>query len=214
MQYADRVYRSLAGVCGGVVLLVLAAWLGGDAIVRGDGHTPWLAMAGLLLAVPLIVAFTIRPAVYASSERVRIRNPFRTITLPWTAVDAVRASYSTEIFSGGRKFQLWAIPVSIRARKRAERQDARSKSAGDERRRDPFGVPAVPRRRTPPPGAPGGDGTIRSWSDQALEELRDLSDAHPAEEPHTAPVIRWAYEVLAPAAAGAVVLAVLLGIGD
>lgn len=211
-KYADRVYRSAAGVCGGVLLLVLAGWIGGDAVIRGTGHTPWLALAGLLLFVPLIVAFTLRPAVYAGEERIRVRNPFRTIDLRWDAVDALRASYSTELFSGDRKYQLWAIPVSLRARKRAARQEARSKAAGDDRS-SPFGMPVAPRRRPPTPGA---DGTIRSYSDQAIADLRELSERHPApEDPaeRPAPVIRWAYEVMGPAAAGAVVLVVLLAIG-
>jgi hypothetical protein len=212
-SYADRAYRSITGVGSGVLLLVLVGWIGADAIVRGNGHTPWLAMAGLLFAVPLIVAFTIRPAVFANEERVRVRNPFRTITLPWAGVDSLRAAYSTELFAGGRKYQLWAIPVSLRARKRAARQDARAR-AGGEGRAAPFGVPsAAARRRTPAPGA--GD-AIRSGADQALAELRDLLDRHsgPAgETARPAPAIRWAYEVIAPALAGAIVFAVLLAVG-
>jgi len=209
-QYADRVYRSTAGMCGGVLLLVLAFWLGGDAIFRGHGRTPWLSLAGLLLAVPLVVAFTLRPAVYAGAERIRIRNPFRTITLPWSAVDRLRAAYSTELFSGERKFQLWAIPVSLRARKRASRQAARAKAAGD----DVFGGGAVPRRR--PALRPGGEAhdPTRAWADQALDELRDLSDRHPVPEDggRPAPEIRWCFELMAPALAGAIVLLVLLAI--
>lgn len=208
-QYADRAYRSTAGVCGGILLLVLAGWLGGDAIARGTGHTPWVAIAALLLAVPLVVAFTVRPAVFANAERIRIRNPFRTITLPWTSVDALRASFSTELFSGSRKFQLWAIPVSLRARKRAARQDAWAKAAGDGQRKDAFGGA----RRRPP--TPGSDGTVRSWSDQALADLRELSEHRPAPEDgmRGEPSIRWCYEIIAPAVAGAIVLIVLLAIG-
>lgn len=209
-EFADRTYRSMAGICGGVLLLVLAVWLGGDAIVRGSGHTPWLAMAWLLLAVPLIIGFTFRPVVFANAERIRIRNPFRTITLPWTAVDALRASYSTELFAGERKFQLWAVPVSLRARKRAARQTARARTAGDDRR-DPF-TPAPPRRRPPNVDA---DGSVRSWADQALAELRELNEQHVAkdEDERPEPVVRWAYEVMGPAAAGVVVLTVLYAIG-
>ncbi|SFE83542.1 PH domain-containing protein [Actinacidiphila alni] len=216
-QYADRVYRSTAGVCGGVLLLVLAGWLGGDAVVNGSGHAPWLALATLLLVVPLIVAFTLRPAVYAGEERIRIRNPFRTITLPWSAVDSLRASFSNELFSGDKKYQLWAIPVSLRARKRAARQDARAKAAGD----DPFGMPV---RRRPTPSL-SGDGTIRSTSDQAIEDLRELRERHggdgdaggvgaaDGEGGRQGTTIRWAYEVIAPAVAGLVVLVVLLAVG-
>jgi hypothetical protein len=210
-QYADRSYRSTAGFCGGVLLLVLAAWLGGDAVIRGTGRTPWLALAGLLLAVPLIVAFTVRPAVYAGAERIRIRNPFRTVTIPWAAVDQVRSSYSTELFSGDRKFQLWAIPVSIRARKRAARQTSRA-AAGE----DPYGAVGLRRRpnRTARP-TPAGDGDpVRAWSDQAVAELRELADRHPADDEARAELsVRWCYEVVGPAVAGAVVLIVLLAIG-
>jgi hypothetical protein len=211
-EYADRAYRSMSGMVGGAGLVVVACWLGGDAIVHGKGHTPWLAIAGLLLVLPLIVALTLRPAVFANAERIRVRNPFRTITVPWTGVDAVRSSYSTEMLAGGKKYQLWAIPVSLRARKRASRQDARAKAAGD----DPFDSsgrrPGYGRRTSP---APGGDPTIRAWSDQALSELRELAErgGGGAGEPAPQPEVRWCWEVLAPAAAGAVVLIVLLAIG-
>jgi Bacterial PH domain len=217
-QYADRAYRSVGGICGGVLLIVLGAWLGGDAVVNGSGRAPWLALAALLLAVPLVVAFTFRPAVFANDDRVRIRNPFRTVTLPWSGVDALRAGYSAELLAGGRKYQLYAIPVSLRARKRAARQDARAKAAGDDAVTGLFGVPAGPRRRpVATPGAPGADGTIRSAADQALAELRDLSERHPVPEDDSArpaATVRWAYELIAPALAGAVLLAILLALGD
>lgn len=207
-QYADRAYRSVAGMCAGALLMVLAVWLGGDAVIRGKGHTPWVALASLLLAIPLIVAFTLRPAVYANEERIKVRNPFRTIALPWAGVDSLRASFSNEMFADGKKYQLWAIPVSLRARKRASRRDMRAKAAGD----DPFGLPA---RRRPHPGTPGGDGVIRSHSDQSLQDLRELMERRTpqddAERPK--PEIRWAYEVIAPAMAGFIVLVVLLAIG-
>ncbi|MEE4541672.1 PH domain-containing protein [Streptomyces sp. V4-01] len=213
-QYADRVYRSTAGVAGGVLLLVLAGWLGGDAVARGDGRTPWLALAAMLTAVPLLVAFTIRPAVFAGAERIRVRNPFRTVTLPWAGVDRLRASFSTELFAGERKFQLWAIPVSLRARKRAARQTARAQASGSS---DPFGSAAARLRPGLRPGQrsqANPDDPIRSWSDQALAELRELADNHPLPEgaSRPEPVVRWCYEVIAPAAAGAIVLAVLLAV--
>ncbi|WP_037912669.1 PH domain-containing protein [Actinacidiphila yeochonensis] len=234
-QYADRAYRSRAGIVGGVLLLALAGWIGGDAVARGTGRTPWLALAALLLAVPLIVAFTLRPAVFANDDEIRVRNPFRTITLLWGGVDALRARYSTELLAGDRKFQLWAIPVSIRGRKRAARQTVR---AQDPNRRDPFGLGNVPRR---PPAGIAEDGTIRSWGDQALAELRELNERHDTEEASKAararrkaeqeggpeavaaldaqvterpePSVRWAYEVIGPAVAGLVVLVILLATG-
>ncbi|HEY3477481.1 MAG TPA: PH domain-containing protein, partial [Streptomyces sp.] len=157
-KYADRVYRSMAGVISGIALLVLVAWLGGDAVVRGSGHAPWLALAGLLFVLPLVAAFTVRPAVFANDTRIRVRNPFRTISVPWPGVDAIRSSYSTEMLAGGKKYQLWAIPVSMRARKRASRQTSRAQAAGD----DPFAASGArpgmrPGGRRP---IPGDDGTV------------------------------------------------------
>lgn len=122
--YDDRVYRSPMAVVTGVLLLALVAWLCGDAIVRGPGNSPWFAAAIALLVVPLIVAFTIRPAVFANADRMRVRNPFRVIELPWGAVDAVRAGYSAEVLAEGSKYQLWSVPVSLRERKKANRQQS------------------------------------------------------------------------------------------
>ncbi|MCP9957573.1 PH domain-containing protein [Streptomyces sudanensis] len=120
--YADRSYRSPMAMAGGVLMLGIGLWMGGDALLRGDGRTPWTAAAGLLLGVPLVIAFTFRPAVFAGDDRMRVRNPFRTIVLPWAAVATVRATYSTEVVTqSGDTYQLWAVPVSMRQRKRAAR---------------------------------------------------------------------------------------------
>ncbi|MEO3974031.1 PH domain-containing protein [Streptomyces sp. CAU 1734] len=197
--YADRVYRSPAGMAGGVLLLALVVWLGGDAVVRGYGRTPWFAVAAVLLAAPVIVAFTLRPAVFVNHDRVRIRNPLRTVTLPLGEVEDVRAGYSTEIFSkSGAKYQMWAVPVSLRQRKKANRQQMRqAREAG--RSGDGTGV-SVPVRRAD--------------SDVAVDEIRQLVEmqgARPAAQGSVA--VRWAYEVMAPAAAGIVLLAVLFAIG-
>ncbi len=52
----DRIYRSHAGIAGGVLLLAITGWLGIDALVTGHGRTPWLALAALILLVPLVAA--------------------------------------------------------------------------------------------------------------------------------------------------------------
>ncbi|BFO14825.1 hypothetical protein SHKM778_12130 [Streptomyces sp. KM77-8] len=82
-QYQDRIYRSPAGLAGGVLLLGVIGWLGVDAVVAGEGRTPWLALAAMLLLLPLIIAYTLRPAVFVNDDRLRVRNPFRVIVLPW-----------------------------------------------------------------------------------------------------------------------------------
>ncbi|WP_326598713.1 PH domain-containing protein [Streptomyces sp. NBC_01803] len=206
-KYADRVYRSPAAVVAGCLLLGLGGWLGGDAILRGEGREPATAASVLLFVVPLVVAFTFRPAVFASDERLRVRNPFRTITAPWGAVEAIRASYSTELLAAGAKYQLWAIPVSLRARSKANRHN--EQAAGSQPRRSglmgglglgggTFDVGNDPGPKT----APG---------DAAVAELRELAERHAADEAAQGGVgVRWSYEILAPLAVGAVALIVLL----
>lgn len=199
---SDRVFRSSAGMAGGGLLLALLGWMVVDAVVRGEGRTPWLALAGGLLAVPVVVAFSFRPAVFVGEDRIRIRNPFRSIVLPWGAVTDVRASYSSEIFTrGGAKYQLWAIPVSLRKRKIAARRQAQA--AHD----DPHGRTSV--------HADVDDAKSRvAPADQTIADLRELAERRSrAPEAQGEPQIRWAYEIMAPAVAGAVLLATLLATG-
>ncbi|MEB8338577.1 PH domain-containing protein [Streptomyces endophyticus] len=198
-QVHDRSYRSAAGIAGGVVLILIGAWLGADAVVNGVGRTPWTVLAVLLLVVPLVVAFTIRPAVFGNEERLRVRNPFRDITLPWSAVSGFKSGYSNEVFDqAGTKYQLWSIPVSLRGRRKAQRQQLRAAKGG----RTATGAAGLP---VTEPRSPG---------DQAMDELRDLHETHAkAETPQSATKIRWAYEILAPALAGAVLLVALLALG-
>ncbi|MGW3917186.1 PH domain-containing protein [Streptomyces sp. NPDC005070] len=206
----DRIYRSPAGIAGGVLLLLIVGWLGFDALVSGNGRTPWLALAGLILIVPVVTAFTLRPAVYANEDRLRVRNPLRVIVLPWSKVASLRSHYSNEVIdTSGTKYQLWAVPVSLRARKKAARQSAqgaagrggggRSSSLG---RASAFGRSAV------------ADAPVRPETDRIMDDLRELAENRAAAESAQGEVtVRWAYEVVGPALAGLVVLVILLATG-
>ncbi|MFE6284896.1 PH domain-containing protein [Streptomyces sp. NPDC057877] len=213
----DRIYRSPAALVGGVLLLAVGGWLGGDAVLTGEGRTPWVALAVLLLAVPLVVAFTLRPAVFAGADRLRVRNPFRVVVVPWGEVASLRSGYTNEVVTtSGAKYQLWSVPVSLRGRKKAARQQAhREAEARGERRGRGRGLgfgggfgglggadPSV------------GDGPVRAETDQVMHELREIHAAREkAAEAQGEVSVRWAYEVMGPAAAGAVLLAVLLAVG-
>ncbi|MGW0118066.1 PH domain-containing protein [Streptomyces sp. NPDC003327] len=196
---ADRVFRSSLGIASGVFLLILAVLFAGDAVLRGEGRAPWFALAGLVFTVPLIVAFTIRPAVYANDDRLRIRNPFRLITLPWSTVADVRAGYSSEALAqDGSRYQLWAVPVSLRQRKKAARRAARASQD------DPHGRTSV--------SADVRDSSSRTApTDQTVADLRDLAERRAATPGAQGEVrVRWAYEIIGPAAAGLVLLVILL----
>ncbi|MEW2314965.1 PH domain-containing protein [Streptomyces bauhiniae] len=209
----DRIYRSPMGLVGGVLVLALVVWLGCDALFRGHGRVPWLALAVMILVVPLVTAFTLRPAVFANQERLRVRNPFRVIVLPWGELATFRSGYSNEaLATSGTKFQLWAIPVSLRARKRAANKRARAAAqAARGSRGGPFAGPRF--------GMFGGDASVpdvsagpaRAETDKIMDDLRDLHERHgEAEHAQGEITTRWAYEILIPALAGAVLLAVLL----
>ncbi|MET7653368.1 MULTISPECIES: PH domain-containing protein [unclassified Streptomyces] len=221
----DRIYRSPAGMGGGVLLLGLVGWLGLDAIFVGDGSTPWLALASLILVVPLIVAFTLRPAVFSGRDRLRVRNPFRVIVLPWGQVAALRSGYSNEVVAAsGAKFQLWSVPVSLRARKRANQRESRAAAERAARRdgRTPgqdsgisgFGGLTGFRGGLSRGAGPVSDGPVRAETDRVMDELRELWEAREKEESAQGEVtVRWAWEILGPAVAGAVVLGILLAVG-
>ncbi|NEB93279.1 PH domain-containing protein [Streptomyces bauhiniae] len=208
----DRIYRSPMGLVGGVLVLALVIWLGCDALFRGHGRVPWLALAVMILIVPLVTAFTLRPAVFANQDRLRVRNPFRVIVLPWGELATLRSSYSNEaLATSGTKFQLWAIPVSLRARKRAANKRARAAAQAARGSSGPFAGPRF--------GMFGGDASVpdvsagpaRAETDKVMDDLRDLHERH-GEADHAQGEIttRWAYEILIPALAGAVLLAILL----
>ncbi|MER5793481.1 PH domain-containing protein [Streptomyces sp. NPDC001980] len=224
----DRIYRSPQALLAGVLLLVIVGWLGIDALFRGQGHTPWLALAALILIVPLVVAFTLRPAVFAGEDRLRVRNPFRVITLPWGEIASLRSGFSNEVVvKSGAKYQLWAIPVSLRGRKKAARRQA--KAAADVRRGrtgsgsgaglggrglggfDGFGGFGGAGGR----GGPEHEaGPMRAETDKVMDDLREmLENRGPAESAQGEVTVRWAYEVAAPAVAGAVLLVILLAVG-
>ncbi|KMS84235.1 MULTISPECIES: PH domain-containing protein [Streptomyces] len=214
----DRVYRSPLGLVGGSLLLLLVLWLGFDALFKGHGRTPWLALAGMILIVPLVLAFTLRPAVFAGEDRLRVRNPFRVITLPWGEIAGLRSGYSNEVLAkSGAKYQLWAVPVSLRARKKAVRRQQRA--AADAAR----GTARGGRGGALAPSGLGFGGfsvrgpeagPARAESDQIMADLGEILERRGQTESAQGEItVRWAYEVAAPAVAGAVLLAILLAVG-
>ncbi|MFI5802634.1 PH domain-containing protein [Streptomyces sp. NPDC051561] len=204
--YADRVFRSGANVFWGVLMLAVALWLGIDAMVKSDARTVWTVVAGLALVVPLVTAFLLRPAVYANEDRLRIRNPFRTVVLPWAKVDAVRTGYSSEVLADGAKYQLWAVPVSLRHRKKALRNQAKAAASDDPNAvRTPFG-------RGSAAGSSGPDGHL-AGGDQAVRDLQELAERNAGRpEAQGEASVRWAWEILVPCLVGLVGVIVLLAL--
>ncbi|MFJ9520528.1 PH domain-containing protein [Kitasatospora sp. NPDC101801] len=202
-KYADRVYRSVPGVISGVLLLAVAAWLIIDALLTGTGRTPWIALACAPVFVFPVIAYTIRPAVLASDSRLLVRNPFRTVHVPWAAVEGIRAGYSVELFAGGRKYQVWAVPVSLRARKKATRAASRAAAADDPRSSRSAGLVNPMRSGRPDP--------TKAWSDQVVNTLLEIAERNAGSPAAAGPVtVGWCWWIIAPAAIGLVTLVTLI----
>lgn len=184
-------YRSKPAAFTGVVLLAVGLWLTIDTLVRGSGRTT-LMVIGVVLAVGAVVfALTLRAAVFAGPERLVVRNPFRTIEIPWGAIDEVRAEYSLEIRAQGKSFHIWAIPVSLRERKRALRANARA-TAEDPMDRGHGSVHYIPQA---------------AIADHALGDLRGMAEQFAKESTGDVKAV-WYLPVLAPIVVGIVLAAV------
>ncbi|MEV0187647.1 PH domain-containing protein [Kitasatospora purpeofusca] len=207
--YADRVYRSVPGVISGVLLLAVAAWLIGDAALNGSGKTPWVALAAVPVFAFPVIAYTLRPAVRADERRLVVRNPLRTITAPWAAVDALRAGYSVELLAEGKKYQVWAVPVSLRQRKRAARARERGGQAHTSRLGMVFGAAGTPSGV----GVQGSTDPNRAWSDQVVGVLQDMAERNAPRPDAAGPVVvRWCWWIIAPTVAGLIALITVIAV--
>ncbi|NUU22365.1 MAG: PH domain-containing protein [Streptomycetaceae bacterium] len=181
-------YRSKPAVFTGVILLAVGLWLLIDSAVRDPG-TDTLTVVGAVLAVgALVFALTLRAAVFAGPDRLRIRNPFRTIEIPWGAVTEVRAEYSLEVRTEDRSFHIWAVPVSLRDRKRAMRVNARAAAEH----------PYDDHHRSV---------TEAAVADHAVADLRGMADQF-GKESTGAVTVAWYWPVPAAIVVGAVLVAV------
>ncbi|MEU0933360.1 PH domain-containing protein [Embleya sp. NPDC005971] len=169
-------YRSRPALAVGVLLIAVGVWMVVDTLIRGEGRTKWLVLAIVIFFGFLVVALTLRSAVLVGPDRLVIRNPFRTIVVPWGAVERVRAEYSIEVRADEKSFHIWAIPVSLRERKRALRQQGRAAAE------DPYGHGAH-------------DLPQLSRADQVVDDLRGMSEQFAKKS--AGPVqVHWSSEIL------------------
>jgi hypothetical protein len=113
---------------------------------------------------------------------------------------------------------MWAIPVSLRARKRANRR--RDRAAGGGGLFSPSSRTALTDPAMRRPGGTGAGGLdpasddLTPSGDKSIRELRELADVYADREGAQGPVsVRWAYEILVPAIAGTVALIVVIAVG-
>lgn len=199
-KYADNVFRSTPGMISGALLLLIAGWLIVDAMISSSGRTPWIALAAAPVFAFPVIAYTLRPGVYTNRDRMLVRNPLRTIHVPWAQVEGLRSAYSAELTAGGRTYQLWAVPVSLRQRKKATR--TASRAVNDDR--------LVRVARGAIPGAPD---PTRAWSDQVVDLLKESAreySARPTAQGEV--VVTWCWWMIAPTVLGLLALIAVLAL--
>jgi hypothetical protein len=171
------VYRGAMALAGGVVVAALGVAGAVDLLVD-SGTQDLVGAAVLLLIATMAVAYGIYPAAFTTAELLRIRNPFRTIVVPWPAVTDINARLSFVVQAAERRYTIWAIPVSMHERRKAERSRLRDLSRNDRSTRGRAG------RRTqlsdiPIPVSRMEDPITRfSYADQAASEMRDRQEAY------------------------------------
>ncbi|MGF1427398.1 PH domain-containing protein [Kitasatospora sp. LaBMicrA B282] len=206
-KYADHVFRSTPGIISGVLLLAVAGWLIADAMLNSSGRTPWIALACAPVFAFPVIAYTLRPSVSAGLDKMVVRNPLRTVVVPWAAVDDLRAGYSAELVAGGHTYQMWAVPVSLRQRNKANRREAFGSSSRAQGRPGLFNRAAV---HSPVPGAPDPN---RAWSDQVVDVLREHAKMNAVRPSAKGEIkVSWCWWVIAPTLVGLVVLATLIAV--
>lgn len=167
------VYRGPAALIGGA-LVVLFCGFGAIDLLIESGTQDLVAAAVLALVAVLAGLYGVYPAAFAWNDRLVVRNPFRTIELPWEAVTDLSARLSFMAHTESRRFTVWAIPVSLRERRRSERHRLRDLS--QQQRLAKRGVPTdmlQSRNRRP------YDPVDRlSFADQAIEEMNARREAY------------------------------------
>ena len=196
-------YRTVGSLGTGAFLVAFGA-LFLFAFGLGSEKHPVGSMVGLLMLVAGVVG-GLYPAAYSYPDRVVIRNPFRRIEVAWPRVESVSARLSTVVEcvpeeGKARKFTIWAIPVSMHERRKADRsarkqaREARTemtKQSGS----DVAGASGYGR-----PRATHQDPTENmAFADQAVIEMRDRQRICPTSMENATPTkVSWTWYTLAP----------------
>ena len=121
------VYRGPLALAGGVIVLLFCV-AGAIDLIAEVGTADLPGAAGLLLGGALSFAYGVYPAAFSNDEALVVRNPLRTIELPWGAVTRLSAQLSFIVHTAHRRFTVWAVPVSVRDRRKADRAMYKEKS--------------------------------------------------------------------------------------
>lgn len=119
MTVHSRVNRGLAISCW-----VLTAALGTSIALSSESRG---AVAALILVAWLAYAIHMllwAPSMRVGGEGVQVRNPFRSVDVPWEALIHVSTKLSLTLHTPGRRWPVWCAPQAgaLLARRAARRQ--------------------------------------------------------------------------------------------
>jgi hypothetical protein len=201
------VYRGPGAVFGGAIVFLFCLG-GGLDLLAEEGTVDLVGVSVMFLVASLAFAYGIYPAAYCGPEALVVRNPLRSISLSWGIVTKLTAQLSFIAFTTADRYTVWAVPVSIRDRRKAERarlRDVARQSRGD--RQGSGGAFTFGAARS---STRSSDIDRLSYADQALTEMGarreawcDRNGIDPGLESTSTepPVISWNVATLAPIAA-------------
>jgi hypothetical protein len=96
-------------------------------VATGDPDDYALGIAGPALAGYVAWLVLWQPAVHVDDGGVRLENVFRTVRLPWPAIERIDTQWALTLFTGYGRFVAWAAPAPGRhAQTRMDPADARA----------------------------------------------------------------------------------------
>jgi len=107
--FVSRFNRMLA-----VCVWVLCALSVGGLLLRPENVQFFYLVPPAFFAV-LAAEFLWAPRLVVSDRKITVRNPLRTIVIPWNALIQVDTKFSLTLYTPGRRFAVWAAPAPGRA---------------------------------------------------------------------------------------------------
>ncbi len=113
-------YRGAGALVGGAVVILFCVG-GAVDLLAEEGKADMPGASIMLLVAALAFAYGVYPAAYSGTDALVVRNPLRTITMSWGIVAKLAAQLSFIAYTTTQRYTVWAVPVSLRDRRRAER---------------------------------------------------------------------------------------------
>ncbi|WP_062344856.1 PH domain-containing protein [Herbidospora yilanensis] len=190
-------FRSKTAWFFGWAWLVFVAVNTVDLVVRGSLPSALVVGAVLGFVTWMTYFLALRPATITEQGGVRVRNPFRTAYLPWSAIDDVTVTSAITITAGDLTVRCWTPMPTARERAKSLRQQNRQVRRG----RYPTSEPTLTKGERAAHEAMAG----RTHADWVADEIRELATTRKGESTGE-PTVTWAIDSLAVTAALLVLL--------